>query len=281
MTESINHLHWKRTMNPEGKPSLVAPVALSEDYDGCFGNTDEAMRIVENVAAENTHLTVSEIRNARAEVESRLQPLSTGEFIERELQAAGEGKTWTEDLRPHIMERAAESHHRDRLLARGAEAVFAVAQELTLPEVVVTHGAVAPPGGPTQKWAAIEWQTVKVKMTPELQEKPLVVTHDSTKAEEFRRWYDSDMKAFLLPKDAWLQEDQPLYAESIVHVDDKRSALREWPQDIPLYAIHYLPESDEDIRQTQLKGELPYGVPVARGMARVADLLMSFYERVA
>jgi hypothetical protein len=280
MARDIDRPHWKHITNSEGKPSLLAPIALSEDYDGCFGNTDEAMRIVENVAAENTHLTVSEIRHARAAVERRMLPFSTVEFIERELQTAGEGKTWTDDLRPHIMERAAESHHQERLLARGAEAVFAVAQELAMPEVVVTHGAVAPPGGPKQEWAAIEWQTVKVKMTPELQEKPLVVTHDSTKAEEFRRWYDPGMRAFLLPEDAWLDE-QPLYAESIVHVDDKRSALRDWPNDIPLYAIHYLPESDEDVRQTQIKGELPRGVPIARGMAHVAELLMAFYEKIA
>jgi hypothetical protein len=278
MTE-INRQNWKQILDEDGMPSLYVPVALGEDFDGCFGNTDEAMRIVEHIAAENTHLTVTEIREARSEVEAKLMPFSTVEFINRELDRAGEGKTWSDDMRPHILERAAESHHRERLLTRGAAAVFAVARELGMPEIIVTHGAVAHPGGASQEWAAVEWQTVKVKMTPKLQDKPLVVTHSVSKGEEFRSWYDTRLKAFKLPKDAWLDEHEPLYAGAIIHVDDKRSALRNWPSDLPLYAIQYLPENDDEVREAQIRGELPRGVPIARGMGQVAHLLAELYQR--
>lgn len=277
----LNRKHWKRIVNADGVPSLIVPVALSEDYDGCFGNTEEAMRIVENIVDERTHLTVDDIREARSKVEAKHLPFSTVDFIQSELNKAGEGKTWQDDIRPFVMERAARSHHRDRLLARGAAAVFAVANELAIPEVVVTHGAVAPPHGPNQKKAAIEWQTTKVKMTPEMEHKPLVVTYKSTKSREFRKWYDSRMKAFLLPEAAWNEPGEPLYAKHVLHVDDKRSALEKWPNDIPLHAIHYLPERDEDIRQTQVKGELPHGVPVARGMGQVAEMVVDFYNQHA
>jgi hypothetical protein len=279
--DSINRKHWKRIRNKDGVLSLLVPAALSEDYDGCFGNTDEAMRIVENIVEERTYLTVDDIRDARATVESSMQPFSTVDYIQKELIDEGTGMTWEDDIRPFVMERAMRTHHRERLLARGAKAVFAVAAELGMPEVVVTHGAVAPPYGPKEEWAAVEWQTTKVKMTPELQDKPLVVTYISSKSTEFRTWYDHEMKAFLLPKEAWYKPNEPVYARNVLHVDDKRSALKNWPSDIPLHAIHYLPERDEDVRQTQLKGRLPDGVPVARGMGRVAEILVEFYERVA
>ena len=268
-----NRRGWKMITNTEGVRSLLVPMGLSEDYDGCFGNTDEAMRIVENVVEERTHLTVDDIRDARARIESQLLPFSTVDYIVRELKLGGKGKTWHKDIKPHVMERATRLHHRERLLARGATAVFAAARELDIPEVVTTHGAVAPPYGPDQKWAADEWQTTKVKITPELQEKALVVTHHSSKVDEFSQWYDTDMGAFLLPKAMWQAPDEPMYAASLLHVDDKRSALRGWRKDIPLDAIHYLPERDEDIRQTQVKGELPAGIPVARGMGQVAILV--------
>lgn len=277
----INRNNWKRIVNSEGASSIIVPLALSEDYDGCFGNTDEAMRIVENIVDERTHLTVDDIRDARAEIESRMLPFSAVDFIQRELDKEGEGQTWADDIKPFIMERARRTHHRDRLLARGAAAVFAVAGQRDIPEVVVTHGAVAPPQGPDQEWAAVEWQTTKVKMTPELQHKPLVVTYNSSKSSEFRSWFDEKVGAFLLPKDAWRSPDEPLYAANILHVDDKRSALKDWPVDLPLHAVQYLPERDEEVRQTQLKGELPPGTPVARGMAQVAARLVELYDRVA
>lgn len=277
----INRRNWKRIVNAEGVPSLLVPLALSEDYDGCFGNTEEAMRIVENVVDEQTHLTVDDIREARSEIESKLLPFSTVDYIQSELAKEGRGQTWQDDIKPLVIERAARPHHRDRMLARGASMVFAVARELGMPEVVVTHGAVAPPYGPEQEWAAVEWQTTKVEITPEMKERALVVTHISSKSKEFRSWFDPRLSAFQLPRSTWLEADEPLYAQNVIHVDDKRSALREWPEDIPLHAIHYLPERDEDIRQTQIKGKLPHGVPVARGMGQVADILTEFYHKVA
>ena len=279
----IHRSNWKQIINADGVPSLLAPLGLSKDYDGCFGNTNEAMHIVERVAAENTHLTVTQIRAERKRVESLHRPFSTVEFVERELMKAGEGKTWVKDMRPYILERAKESHHRERLLTRGAHAVFAVAAELGVPEVVVTHGAVVPPGGPMQRWAATEWQTIKPEMTPILQDDPLVVTHESAKVLELGSWYDRRTGAFLFPRDAWLTNDVPLYVRSLLHVDDKISALKDWPDpdDMPLYAVHYLPEDDNEVRATQLKGERPRGVPLARGMGQVAKLLVDFYDRAA
>ena len=280
MDVSRHHL-WRDISNSEGVPALLVPLVLTEDYDGCFGDTNEAMRIVENIVEERTSLTVKDIQDARAEVESRMLPFSTVDFIEKELQREGQGMTWANDIRPYVLERAERPHHRERLLARGAATVFAVAQELAIPEVVVTHGAIVPPGGKEEEWAAVEWQTIKVKMTPELQEKPLVVTKTSTKAREFRSWYDESVKAFLLPQSAWQDPTQPMYARNLLHIDDKRSALKEWPTDLPLSAIHYLPERDDDIRQTQVKGKLAKEIPVARGMEQVARLVQEHYHKIA
>lgn len=278
---TLNNNNRERIIDPEGVPSSLVPLALCEDYDGCFGNTDEAMRVVENIVEERTSITVEDIQNARAAVEAVLQPFSTVDFINKELSKRGSKLSWTNDIRPYVMERAAQVHHRERLLARGATAVFAVASELAIPEIVVTHGAIAPPYGPMEEWAAIEWQTTKVKMTPQLQDKPLIVTKSSTKAHEFRSWYSKEMNAFLLPSPAWDEPHTPLYARALLHIDDKRSALKDWPTDIPVSAIQYLPERDEEIRQTQLKGSLPEGVPVLRGMKQVAETVRRHYDELA
>jgi hypothetical protein len=260
------HPTWQHITNSEGVPSLIIPVGSSLDYDGCHGNTDEVMEIVEQVSAENTHLTITQIRNARREIESAHKPFSTVEFIENELIKADEGKTWQRDLRPYIIERAAQEPHRSKLLTVGSAAVIAAAREYGMYNFVTTYGAVADPKGERQKWSAKEWQDLKVSITPQLRDLPRYVSLGYAKGALFESWYVEEMKAFLLPESMWITPDVPLYVRSLIHTDDKITAMSGWPVHLPAYPIHVLPENKDKWRETQLKGVPPLNMRTAIGM---------------
>lgn len=277
------HESWRHLTDHLGRPSVVIPVGSSYDYDGCFGNTEEVMTITQQVTAENTSLTVDQIKAARAETEAQHKPFSTVEFIESELIKTGEGKTWLEDIKPSIIERSKEAHHQRRLLAVGARAVFGVARRYGMYEFVMTHGAVAPPGGDRQKWSAIEWQSgVKTRITPEIRDMPVFVSLEYAKGEVFDSWFVQEMNAFLLPPHMWIAPKTPTYLRSIVHGDDKKTTMRGWPLGKPVYAMHILPISRRETREVQLKGELPEGARTARGMFEAARQLEEMrYDELA
>ncbi len=276
------HPQWKQITDDLGRPSLLVPVGFGEDYDRCFGNTNEAMRVTLNTLDEIAGISSDVVRQEQARVEAEHKPFNTVETIVRLLEKSGSGATWEHDVRPAILARAERPHHQDRLLTIGSKAVIGMALEKGYYPLVVTYGAIEELKGERQKWTAEEWQTIKVEITPILRDHPLFVSEERSKGKVFETWETTldGNDVFLLPQSTWVDPEVPVYVEELLMVDDKKDTYTNFVRN--MYGIHTLPENDDDVRVAQITGEYPEGnrVVLARGMAQVAWHLEQMGDRM-
>ena len=282
MNRDYHHQRWERITDDFGRPSLFVPVGFGEDYDRCFGNTSETMRITLNTLDDIAGISSEVVELEQARVEAAHKPFNTVETIVRLFEESGSSATWDHDVKPAILERAQRQHHQDRLLTIGSHAVIGSALEKGYYPLVVTYGAIEEPRGERQKWTAREWQSTKVAMTPVLRDHPLVVSEERSKGKLFSTWETSlhGKSAMLLPRSAWLDPNVPVYIGEMLLVDDKKDTYTDFTN--AMYGIHYLPESDDDVRVAQITGEYPADnrVVLARGMAQVARWLAEIGDRM-
>jgi hypothetical protein len=275
MNHDYHHEKWERITDDFGRPSLFVPVGFGEDYDRCFGNTSETMRVTLNTLDEIAGISSEAVQREQARVEAEHKPFNTVETIVHMLEETGSPASWDHDVKPAILARAERQHHQDRLLTMGSQAVIAEALTKGYYPLVVTYGAIEEPRGERQKWTAREWQSTKVAMTPVLRDHPLVVSEERSKGKLFATWETTlhGEPVMLLPRAAWLSPDMPVYIKEMLLVDDKKDTFTDFEKN--MYGIHYLPESDDDVRVAQINGEYPVGnrVVLARGMGRVAEHL--------
>jgi hypothetical protein len=275
MNPSRYNKEWKQITDDFGRPSLFVPVAFGEDYDRCFGNTGEAMRVTLNTLDDIVGIPSDMVRQEQLRVEAGHKPFNTVETIVHFLDQSGSALTWERDVKPAILLRSERQHHQDRLLTLGSRAVISSALQNGFYPLVITYGAIQDPKGERQKWTAKEWQTTKVIMTPVLREHPLVVSEVRSKGKLIKTWETTlhGESVFLLPQSAWLLPQTPVYAKEILMVDDSKGTFADFSGN--MYGIHVLPENDDDIRVSQVNGEYPADsrVILERGMARVAGHL--------
>lgn len=272
MESKSPYASW-RYVNVNEEESLIIPVALALDYDGCFGDTNAIMKRVAEVTADATHLRINEIEAARQEIEKQQKPFSTIFHIESALRSEGANKSWAKDIKPRLL----HEYDGDEFLAEDATRVFDVARRHQMYEFVLTHGAVVEDSA-FGRWAAYEWQSTKVGMTTELRDRPLLVSLIGSKGTVIADMYDPEVGLFRLPDQIWNQ-GIPTFARSVVLIDDKVSSFRNWPLHAPAYGIHTLPSDARRIRPAQVRGELPKSrVYQAKGLAQAAELLEMLAE---
>ncbi len=282
MNRDYHHQRWERVIDDFGRPSLFVPVGFGEDFDRCFGDTSETMRVTLNTLDDIAGISSDIVRQEQARVEAEHKPFNTVETIVHLLEKSGSGATWEHDVKPAIMARAERQHHQDRLLTVGSQAVISAALEKGFYPTVVTYGAIEEPKGERQKWTAREWQTTKVKITPILRHHPLVVSEERSKGVLFKTWETTlhGDSVFLLPRSAWLNPEVPVYIKELLMVDDKKDTYTDFARN--MYGIHVLPENDDEVRVAQISGEYPTGnrVVLARGMAQVAGHLEAMGDQM-
>ena len=266
------HTRWERVTDDFGRPSLFVPVLFGEDYDRCFGNTNEAMRVTLNTLEDIADISPEAVRQEQVHVEAAGKPFNTVETIVRMLEEANSGITWQHDIKPAIQSRAERQHHQERLLTLGSQAAIGSAIEQGMYPLVITYGAMEDSTNARQRWTAREWQSTKVGMTPVLRDHPLVVSELRSKGKLFESWRTTlhGNDAFILPTHAWIEPEVPTYVKEILLVDDKVVTYEDFSDG--MYGIHYLPELEEEVRLAQVTGEYPEDgrVVLARGMGQVA-----------